>query len=204
MGVIGLTGGVGSGKSLAAEILRDITGGELLIADHLGHVAMEKGNPGYARILETFGEGMLSPDGQIDRKKLAELVFQDEEGLNQLNRIVHPLVKGYLEERIAAKREEEGVIILESAILFETGCDRLCDEVWYVWVPEQVRIQRLRESRGYSREKSRAIMAQQMGEEAYRSRCQKIIRNDGSVEELETALESALTKYSKSIHNLLK
>lgn len=191
MRVIGLTGGVGSGKSLAAEILQDITGGELLIADQLGHVATEKGTPGYHRILGTFGEGILSPDGQIDRKKLAELVFRDSEKLAQLNGIVHPLVKGYLAERIGAKREEDGVIILESAILFETECDRLCDEVWYVWVPEQVRMQRLRESRGYSEEKSRAIMAQQMGEEAYRSRCNKVIRNDGSVEDLRTALDAA-------------
>lgn len=191
MRVIGLTGGVVSGKSLAAELLREMTGGELLIADRLGHVAMEKGTSGYRQILEAFGEEVLSSDGQIDRNKLGELVFQDGDKLERLNGIVHPIVMEYLEERIAARRGEEGVMVLESAILFETGCDRLCDEVWYVWVPEQVRMQRLRESRGYSEEKCRAIMAEQMGEEEFRNRCHKVIRNDGGVEELRRRLENA-------------
>lgn len=192
MRVIGLTGGVGSGKSLAAELLREMTGGELLIADHLGHVAMEKDTSGYRQILETFGEDILCPDGQIDREKLGELAFRDGDKLERLNGIVHPIVMAYLEERIAARRQEEGVMVLESAILFETGCHRLCDEVWYVWVPEQVRLGRLRESRGYSEEKSRAIMAEQMGEEEFRSRCHKVIRNDGTVERLRGRLENAI------------
>ena len=193
MRVIGLTGGVGSGKSLAAELLREMTGGELLIADQLGHVAMERGTSGYLEILEVFGEEILSSDGQIDRKKLGELVFRDGDKLERLNRIVHPIVIRHLEERIAARREEAGIVVLESAILFETGCHRLCDEIWYVWVPEQVRMRRLRESRGYSEEKSLAIMAEQMGEEEFRSRCHKVIRNDGSVEELRRRLEAAFT-----------
>lgn len=196
MRVIGLTGGVGSGKSLAAELLREMTGGELLIADHLGHVAMEKGTSGYREILEAFGEEILSSDGQIDRKKLGELVFQDGEKLERLNGIVHPIVVRYLEERIAARRGEDGIMVLESAILFETGCHGLCDEIWYVWVPEQVRLQRLRESRGYSEEKCRAIMAEQMGEEEFRSRCHKVIRNDGGVEDLRRRLENALVDCS--------
>lgn len=193
MRVIGLTGGVGSGKSLAAELVREMTGGELLIADQLGHVAMERGTSGYREILEVFGEEILSSDGQIDRKKLGELVFRDGDKLERLNRIVHPIVIRHLEERIAARREEAGIVVLESAILFETGCHRLCDEIWYVWVPEQVRMRRLRESRGYSEEKSLAIMAEQMGEEEFRSRCHKVIRNDGSVEELRRRLEAAFT-----------
>lgn len=196
MRVIGLTGGVGSGKSLAAELLREMTGGELLIADHLGHVAMEKDTSGYRQILETFGEDILCPDGRIDREKLGELAFRDGDKLERLNGIVHPIVMAYLEERIAARRQEEGVMVLESAILFETGCHRLCDEVWYVWVPEQVRLGRLRESRGYSEEKSRAIMAEQMGEEEFRSRCHKVIRNDGTVERLRGRLENAFTDCS--------
>lgn len=193
MRVIGLTGGVGSGKSLAAELVREMTGGELLIADQLGHVAMERGTSGYREILEVFGEEILSSDGQIDRKKLGELVFRDGDKLERLNRIVHPIVIRHLEERIAARREEAGIVVLESAILFETGCHRLCDEIWYVWVPEQVRMRRLRESRGYSEEKSLAIMAEQMGEEEFRSRCHKVIRNDGSMEELRRRLEAAFT-----------
>ena len=120
-------------------------------------------------------------------------MFRDGDKLERLNRIVHPIVIRHLEERIAARREEAGIVVLESAILFETGCHRLCDEIWYVWVPEQVRMRRLRESRGYSEEKSLAIMAEQMGEEEFRSRCHKVIRNDGSMEELRRRLEAAFT-----------
>lgn len=188
MRVIGLTGGVGSGKSLAAEILRRITGGELLIADDLGHLAMRKGTEGYRRIVDAFGECILSDNGEIDRRKLGEQVFGREDLLRELNGIVHPQVISYIKNYIAEREALGGLIILESAILFETGCEQLCDEVWYVWVPEQVRIRRLQESRGYSREKCEAIMAQQMQEEEYRDRCSHMIRNDGSVEELEETL----------------
>ena len=190
MRVIGLTGGVGSGKSLAAEILRRITGGELLIADDLGHLAMRKGTEGYRRIVDAFGECILSDNGEIDRRKLGEQVFGREDLLRELNGIVHPQVISYIKNYIAEREALGGLIILESAILFETGCEELCDEVWYVWVPEQVRIRRLQESRGYSREKCEAIMAQQMQEEEYRTRCSHMIRNDGSVEELEETLRT--------------
>lgn len=190
MRVIGLTGGVGSGKSLAAEILRRITRGDLLIADDLGHLAMRKGTEGYRRIVDAFGECILSDNGEIDRRKLGEQVFGREDLLRELNGIVHPQVISYIKSYIAEREALGGTIILESAILFETGCEELCDEVWYVWVPEQVRIRRLQESRGYSREKCEAIMAQQMQEEEYLTRCSHMIRNDGSVEELEETLRA--------------
>lgn len=190
MRIIGLTGGVGSGKSLAAEILQKITGARLLVADELGHVAMVKDTIGYQKILDAFGEKVLSPNGEIDRKKLADMVFADRERLQQLNDIVHPLVKDYLSHYIRERRKQEGTMILENAIMFETGCDKFCDQVWYVWVPEEVRVQRLQESRGYSREKCEAIMAQQMQEASFRNRCQKTIKNTGSVEELEETLKT--------------
>lgn len=197
MQVIGLTGGVGSGKTLAAELLRDITGGELLIADNLGHVAMERDTVGYRQIVEAFGREILSGGGEIDRGKLSEQVFRDAGKLNRLNEIVHPQVKQYIEKYIFDRRKDEGVIILESAILFETACDKLCDEVWYVWVPKEVRIQRLRESRGYSEEKCRAIMAQQMREEEYRQKCQRTVCNDGSVDKLREILLRFTVDYDR-------
>lgn len=192
MHVIGLTGGVGSGKSLAAQLLKELAGAELLIADNLGHLAMQKGSAGYEKIVHTFGDGILEPGGEIDRERLAQEVFDKEECLQQLNSIIHPEVKKYIEHYIAQRRTDEGTIILESAILFETGCDSLCDEVWYVRVPEEVRIKRLGESRGYSREKCQAIMAQQMTEEAFRSRCGQTVCNDGSVETLKEELKRCL------------
>lgn len=194
MKVIGLTGGVGSGKSLAAHLLQEMTGAHLLIADELGHVAMEKGSGGYKEIIREFGEDILAEDGTIDRGKLASLVFAGEERLAVLNAIVHPRVKAYLQDYIAKRRSEEGLIILESAIMFESGCDILCDEIWYVCVPENLRRERLKESRGYSREKSQSIMDRQLSEEVFRQRCQIIIENTGTVEKLKEVLREACRK----------
>lgn len=189
MQVIGLTGGVGSGKSLVAALLQKISGAELLIADELGHVAMEKDTVGYQKILAAFGHRILSHDGEIDRKKLGDVVFDDRDRLMELNQIVHPLVKEYLAGYIRERKEKQGFIILENAIMFETECDKLCDQIWYVWVPRQMRIQRLQESRGYSREKCEAIMAQQMQDEIFQRKCHRTIKNDDSVEALEERLK---------------
>lgn len=189
MQVIGLTGGVGSGKSLVAALLQKISGAELLIADKLGHVAMEKDTVGYEKILAAFGHRILSHDGEIDRKKLGDVVFDDRDRLMELNQIVHPLVKEYLAGYIRERKEKQGFIILENAIMFETECDKLCDQIWYVWVPRQMRIQRLQESRGYSREKCEAIMAQQMQDEIFQRKCHRTIKNDDSVEALEERLK---------------
>lgn len=192
MYVIGLTGGVGSGKTAVAEKLAGLADAELLIADELGHVVMAKGEEGYYQIVETFGNSILDSKGEIDRKKLSELVFGDLELLEKLNGIVHPAVKSYLAEYIAGKKQEKGVLVLETAIMFETGCDKLCDEVWYVYVPLEIRMERLAGSRGYTEEKSLAIMRQQLGEEEFRGRCQREIWNGGSMQELEEGIRELL------------
>ena len=123
MYVIGLTGGVGSGKTVAAGRLADIADAELLIADDLGHLVMEKGKRGYQEIVGTFGSNILDGQGEIDRRKLSELVFGDSEQLEKLNRIIHPAVKSYLKDYIDKRRAQEGILVLETAIMFETGCD---------------------------------------------------------------------------------
>lgn len=188
MRVIGLTGGVGSGKTAVAYKLAELLDAEVLIADELGHHVMEKNTAGYDEIVKAFGTGILDGQGAICREKLAELVFADRKALQRLNQIVHPAVRAYLKEYIDSRRKEEGYLILETAIMFETGCDALCDEIWYVYVPENIRLERLAKNRGYSHEKSRAIMQEQLSEEEFRRRCGKEIANDGSMEELDTGL----------------
>lgn len=192
MRVIGLTGGIGSGKTVAANILQELLSAELLITDHLGHIAMEKDSAGYVQILETFGEELKDDSGEIDREQMAKIVFSDEKKLQMLNEIIHPIVIAYIEDYIAKRKEKKGVIILESAILFESGCDRLCEEIWYLYVPEDIRKARLKEGRGYSDAKSDSIMEKQMAAESFRKRCQREIVNSGDVAMLRRGLEEAI------------
>ncbi len=184
MHVIGLTGGVGSGKTVVAHKLAEITGAQVLLADELGHLVMEKGEKGYQEIIQTFGAEILDEQGRISREALAGIVFAEEGKLQKLNQIIHPAVKEYIRDYIEEHRAEEGVLVLETAIMFETGCDALCDEVWYVYVPEEIRMERLAKNRGYSREKSRSIMKQQLLEQEFRSRCKRVVCNDGNLEML--------------------
>lgn len=188
MHVIGLTGGVGSGKTVAAHMLAEILGAELLISDELGHIVMQKGQEGYRRIIQTFGTEILDGQGEIVRERLSKVVFGDTEALNRLNQIIHPAVKKYLRQYIEERKEKEGWLVLETAIMFETGCDALCDEVWYVYVSPETRRKRLKTGRGYSTEKTDAIMAKQMAEDAYRKRCQHVIENEGDEKELHDRL----------------
>ncbi len=184
MYVIGLTGGVGSGKTVAAHQLAKITKAELLIADELGHLVMQKGKKGYRQIIDVFGEKVLDKQGEIDRNQLSSIVFSNAEALRQLNGIIHPAVKEYITEYIAARKGQKGLLILETALMFETGCDTLCDEIWYIHVPPEIRKERLKKHRGYSSEKSESIMKRQLQEEAFLNRCPKVIENDKSIEEL--------------------
>lgn len=192
MRVIGLTGGVGSGKTVAANILQELLSAELLITDNLGHIAMKKGSAGYVQILDTFGEAVKDASGEINREQMAKIVFSDETKLQKLNAIIHPIVTAYVEEYIAKRKEKKGVIILESAILFESGCDHLCEEIWYLFVPEETRKARLKAGRGYSEDKSDAIMKKQMDVDSYRKKCQREIVNSGDVTMLRQGLQEAI------------
>lgn len=159
------------------------------MTDDIGHIVTDKGGSAFEAVVERFGKDILSDTGEIDRKKLADIVFNDKSAIQDLNNIVHPKVKEYIENYIEQRKEKGGSIILESAILFETECDKYCDEVWYVYVPREIRIARLKESRGYSDGKCDAVMRSQKPDEFYISRSDRVIKNDGSVEELKQQLK---------------
>lgn len=199
MKVIGLTGGVGSGKSLAAQLLKEEFHARLLISDNLGHVAMEPGSAGYQQILKRFGKGILSEDGSINREALAAVIFQDEEARKDLNGIIHPVVLDYIKKYIDKRKEQQGIIILESAILFESGCTAFCDEIWYVRVSPEIRKRRLAENRGYSEEKSASIMEKQLSEKEFLARCQVVIENNGTKEELLEQIRQKKAEYVKPV-----
>lgn len=189
--VIGITGGVGCGKSTVMNLLQERYQAKVLEADQLGHQAMEMGSPVYEQIRETFGKSILRSDGQIDRKKLADLIYGDDRKREQLNAIVHPYVLNRIRQTLADWREEP-LVCLETALLFETGCDTLCDEVWCIVTEKPIRIRRLMEARGYKREKAEAIMKVQLPDEEWIRRSDVCIENNGDRDKLERRLQELL------------
>ena len=188
--VIGITGGVGSGKSTALMLLKEKYDAYICMADELGHRAMDQGTGAYIQIVKQFGPDILACNGEINRNALADIVYHDEGRLHCLNRIIHPYVKREIRKQM--ERCPARLFVLETAILFETGCDRLCDEVWGVIAGDEIRIARLMESRGYSREKAESIMRQQMGSGELAERCDVVLVNDGDRQELLAQLENVL------------
>lgn len=189
--VIGMAGGVGSGKSTVLAVMERDYPVRICMADELGHKAMDEGTDAYTAIVREFGKGMLRVDGQIDRGALAELVYREKEKLGVLNGIIHPFVKNEIRKQIGQCPEDQ-VFVLETAILFETGCDKLCDEVWGVITEDEIRIRRLMKSRGYSREKAESIMKNQMGNRELARRCDRLIVNDGGEQELSQAVHKCM------------
>lgn len=189
--VIGVAGGVGSGKSTVLDILRRKHDAVICMADELGHEVMRPGTVGFDRIREAFGEVILSFDGEIDRELLARQVYCDPDQLGRLNAIVHPLVLSEIRRRIS-ERDQSRLFILETALLFETGCDQLCDEVWGVVTEDEIRIRRLKDSRGYSREKAESIMRNQHSNDTLRALCKRVLVNDGEQRELEAQIGAAV------------
>ncbi|MDO5335887.1 MAG: dephospho-CoA kinase [Eubacteriales bacterium] len=184
MKVIGITGGVGAGKSTVLRYIREQFKARVLQLDEAGHKVIEPGEDCYCEILEQFGEEVLLPEGRIDRQALGEIVFRNQKKLEILNSLVHPAVKKYVTKAISqAEQDRCPLLILESAILFDTDYDAICDEVWYIYADEPVRIERIRKERGYSEERIRGILANQATEEFFRSRCSYTVENNGDWEE---------------------
>ena len=190
MRVIGFCGGIGSGKSTVLDILKEKYGAILIKTDELGHLAMKKDSPTYVQMLEAFGRDILKDDLTIDRKKLAAVLLSDDKKLQAQNKIVHPFVKAEIAKIIdEGKKNGAGIIALESAILFEAGCNEFCDETWLITAPLEVRVERLMKSRDYTREKAYSFINKQKADAELRKLCDVEIINDGSIENIYKQLE---------------
>jgi dephospho-CoA kinase len=191
MKFIGLTGGVGAGKTTVLTALKRLTRSRILIADEIAHDLMEPGSECYRRIREAFSEyDIWLSDGSINRPALAALLFSDDEKRALLNGIVHPEVDRYVLGEVERERQAGmyDYVILEAALLIEGGYDQICDELWYVYASPQTRKQRLMADRGYSSEKVDQILAAQLPDETFRKHCKRVINNDGDEEALNREL----------------
>lgn len=183
MKTIGITGGVGAGKSTVLDYLEKECHAFVIQADQVGHLVMEPGQECYQPIIQLFGKEIIKKDKSIDRRMVSDVVFSHAEKLEQLNAIIHPAVKRYirrcLEEQKQAGRE---ICVVEAALLLEDHYQEFCDEIWYVHTDEEIRISRLMESRGYSREKSENIIHNQASEGFFRAHADYVIENNGDLE----------------------
>lgn len=190
MHVIGLVGGIGSGKSTAAAMLAEL-GAEVLSADAIGHEVYRPGTPGFDAVTSAFGREVVGADGSIDRKRLGAIVFADPARLEQLNGIVHPLIRAEIGRRIDAARRAERVraVVVEAAILLEAGWRDLVDEVWVVAAGRDCVVSRLGAERGLTAAETDARIARQMSDAERRAAADVVIPNDGSIEELRARIE---------------
>ena len=190
--IIGITGGVGSGKSVVLNYLSDRYGARIIEADRLAEKLMEPGQTVYEAVVAAFSEGILEEKGgRIDRKKLAEIVFHDEYSLKKLNEIVHPLVKEYILNEIDKWNSEGRVcpFVIEAALLIQDGYKAICDVIWYVKVSKEIRIIRLMAGRGYSREKCISIMNNQPEDAFFEASSDLVILNDESIEAVKREID---------------
>lgn len=187
--VIGITGGVGAGKSSVLNILKTKFGARIILADLVARDLMEPGTEGLCQVTKALGTGFLREDGLVDRKALADLIFHDPEALTIINSIIHPMVWEAIKTEV--KEAKESLILVEAAV-FTTAPGDFFDELWYVHTDKENRIRRLMESRGYSREKCESIIKSQKPDSWYKSFCGRVIDNNGTEEETEKQLKEIL------------
>ncbi len=192
--VIGITGGIGSGKSYILSIMEQRYHCLVLEADRIAWELEQPSGLCYPAILQLFGREILEADGTIHRQKLGQIVFSDRKKLEQLNRIVHPAVKERIQQTIRQSQAEfpNRKIVIEAALLLEERYDKICDTIWYIYASEEVRRKRLKEQRGYSEEKIAAIMGNQLSDTIFREKCNCIIENDTTEEKLIEQIENCL------------
>ena len=189
MFVIGLTGGIGTGKSEVSRLLGEL-GAEVIEADRVAHEAYEPGTPGWREVVEAFGEGVLGADGRIDRKRLGGIVFDDEQARERLNGIIHPIVRQLLEERIAGlDRTGTRVVVIEVPLLVEaikqqSRWTRMLDEIWVVTAPEEKAVTRVQARSGLDETAIRARIRSQATERERIEHADAVIDNSGSLEGL--------------------
>lgn len=184
MKIIGLTGGIASGKSTVSETLAQL-GAIIIDGDKIGHQAMEPGQPAYDEVVKHFGPGILNEDRTIDRTKLGAIVFFDPEQMKALNRITWPWIFQSVRDQMDMKRlsHPNAVLVLDIPLLFEGGWDKLCDVVWVIWVDRETQITRLMTRNSLTREEAIKRIDSQMSLDDKAQRADVVIDNTGSIEE---------------------
>jgi len=186
--VIGLTGGIASGKSTVSRMLSEL-GAVIIDADRIAHEVTAPGSPGLEMVRRAFGEDIVRSDGSLDRHRLGNLIFRDDALREKLNAIVHPLVMRRVEERLRELQDESAadgktrIAVVDAPLLFEAGADALCDETWVVSLDRDSQAERLMKREGYTLDEAMSRINAQMPLDEKEKRATFIIDNHGSIED---------------------
>ena len=196
MKVIGVTGGVGSGKSALLSYIREKYRCKVILADEVAHTVREPGQSAYQQLTALLGADVLDEDGTINRLRMAEKIFASEGLRKKVNGIIHPAVKEYILAEIDRTKAEKETnwLFIEAALLIENGYLDIVDEMWYIYAKEEVRRKRLKGARGYEDEKIDAIFGSQLTEEEFRAACSVVIDNSGSLDNACRQIDEYLMK----------
>jgi len=196
MRVIGITGGVGSGKSLVLNYLAEKYDSRVVKADEVGHLLMRPGKQCYQPVIDVFGVKIVNEDGTLNRKAIAEIAFSEPIMLKRLNRIIHPAVKEYIKSEIRKAREDEiAYFFVEAALLIEDGYGGIYDELWGVYCEETVRQERLQLERGYTKEHIDSLIKNQLSPEEYEAHCDFMIYNSEDREHTYLQIDRRMRTY---------
>jgi len=177
--IIGITGGIGCGKSEVCLELKNRYGAFVMTADTIAHDMLKSGSLCYDELTELLGEEMKKPDGSFDRRKVGDLAFSKPEIISRMNEIIHPAVMDRIFDLLdLAEEKHRRLAVIEAALLLEAGYKQYCTEVWYIYASEKTRYNRLKASRALSDEKIRNIMSNQLSEEEFRDSCDYTIDNN--------------------------
>ncbi|QWU17863.1 dephospho-CoA kinase [Paenibacillus sophorae] len=184
--IMGLTGGIASGKSTVSAILIE-KGARLVDADAIAREVMLPGHEVLAAVTEYFGEGILLPDGTLNRTKLGDIVFHDPEALKALNGLTHPAIRRETRKRMQAMEREtpERLIIVDIPLLFESGQEDMFERILVVYAPREVQLERLKSRNGLTQDQAEARLNSQMDIELKRSKADYIIDNSGDLADTE-------------------
>ena len=176
--VIGLTGGIGCGKTMILDYLKTEYNSFVIEADKIGHEILNYNTEGYDKVIEAFGECIINKQNDtpyIDRKILGDIVFNDKDKLKLLNSITHPLIHRKIEKLIS--ENNSSIIVIEAALLLDTSLRELCDVLWYVYADKNIRLERLLKYRNIDNKKALMIINNQPTDEQFRTACQVVINN---------------------------
>ena len=180
--LVGLTGGIASGKSTVSAMLAEL-GAEVIDADHIARQVVMPGTPAWCKIRDHFGPGVLHPDGQLDRQALADIVFADKSKLALLNEITHPAIFARIADRLEAHHGQDVVVVLDAALLIEAGLAEGVDVVIVVHSPREIQVERLA-AKGVGSQDARNRIASQLEPEKRLAGADIVIDNSGSLEDL--------------------
>lgn len=198
--IIGITGGIGAGKSTVLGYIRDNYNALVIFSDDVANDIKKKGYPAYDALVDLLGKEVLSEDGEIDKAKMASAIFNNKNLLKNVNNILHPAVNAFIINIIEKERAKGAYdfVFVEAALLIENGYDKIVDELWYVYASEDSRRQRLKASRGYSDEKIDDILGKQLDDATFRKYCSFVIDNSGKLSKAAGQIDNKIGEWKKN------